>query len=168
VHLIAPTARISPLADLEDSVRGSRLVIEDDVFIDSFVKVKFAGGTGDVVIERGAYINSGCVIYSGYGVRIGKNVRLAAHTIVVPGDHEFRDPDRSIFVQGYSPSRGGVIIDDEAWIGAGAVLLDGTVVGFGAIVGANSVVRAKIEPYDIWAGTPARRIRSRRDGEPVS
>ena len=41
---IAASARISPLADIEDSQRGSRIVIEDDVVIDAFVKIKPAGG----------------------------------------------------------------------------------------------------------------------------
>ena len=41
---IAPSARISHLADIEDSQRGSRIVIEDDVVIDAFVKIKPAGG----------------------------------------------------------------------------------------------------------------------------
>ncbi len=45
---IASSARISPLADIEDLQRGSRIVIEDDVVIDAFVKIKPAGGSGDV------------------------------------------------------------------------------------------------------------------------
>ena len=43
---IASSARISHLADIEDSQRGSRIVIEDDVVIDAFVKIKPAGGCG--------------------------------------------------------------------------------------------------------------------------
>jgi len=56
---IAPSARISPLADIEDSTRGSRIIIEDEVVIDAFVKIKPSGGSGDVVIGRGTVINSG-------------------------------------------------------------------------------------------------------------
>jgi virginiamycin A acetyltransferase len=56
---IAPSARVSRFADIEDSQRGSRIVIGDDVVIDAFVKIKPAGGSGDVVIGRGTVINSG-------------------------------------------------------------------------------------------------------------
>lgn len=76
---IAASARVSPLADIEDSQRGSRITIEDDVVIDAFVKLKAAGGSGDVVIGRGSVINAGCVIYIGNGIRIGRNVLIAAN-----------------------------------------------------------------------------------------
>jgi len=43
--LISPEACISPLADIEDSVKGTKIVIEAGVVVDSFVKIKPAGGT---------------------------------------------------------------------------------------------------------------------------
>ena len=58
------------MADIEDSVRGSVIDIADDVTIDSFVKIKPAGGDGDVLIGAGTTINSGVAIYSGNGVSI--------------------------------------------------------------------------------------------------
>ena len=42
--IISPSAKVSPLADIEDSVRGTRITIEADVMIDAFVKIKPAGG----------------------------------------------------------------------------------------------------------------------------
>jgi hypothetical protein len=50
---IAPGARVSPLADIEDSVRGSRIVVGEGAVTDAFVKIKPAGGDGDVVIRSG-------------------------------------------------------------------------------------------------------------------
>ena len=47
---IDPTAKISPLADIEDSTRGTLIQIGARTVIDSFVKIKPAGGMGDVVI----------------------------------------------------------------------------------------------------------------------
>ena len=53
-----------------------------------------------------------------------------------------------------------VTIEDDAWIGANAVLLPGVVVGRGAIVGAGAVVTRNVRPYTIVAGVPAREVRS--------
>ena len=78
--IISDKARISPLADIEDSVKGSRIIIEDGVQVDSFVKIKPAGGTGDVRIGRNSYINSGCVLYSGNGIDIGEDVLIESRT----------------------------------------------------------------------------------------
>ena len=44
--LIAPSARVSKLADIEDSVRGTKIIIGEEVMIDAFVKIKPVGGTG--------------------------------------------------------------------------------------------------------------------------
>ena len=144
---IAPTARISGLADIEDSVRGSRIVIEDDVTIDAFVKIKPAGGSGDLLIGRGSVINSGCVLYTGNGIRIGRNVLIAANCTLAPTNHTFADCERPIRDQGFQPSRGGIVIGDDVWVGANSALVDGATIGMGAVIGAASLVRGTLPEY---------------------
>lgn len=153
--LIAPTARVSSLADLEDSTRGTRIIIEDEVVIDAFVKIKPAGGSGDVIIGRGTIINSGCVLYTGHGIRIGRNVLIAANCTLAPTNHSFADPDRPIRTQGFQPSRGGIVIGDDVWIGANTVLVDGTNIGDGAVIGASSLVRGSLPGFCRAMGVPA-------------
>src|SRR5207244_3377199 len=134
--IISERARISPLADIEDSVKGSRILIEDHVVIDSFVKIKPVGGDGDVLIGEGSYINSGTVIYSGSGVKIGKSVLIAANCTLAPVSHEYRERNKKIVEQRFRPSKGGIIIEDDVWIGVGTVILDGAVIRKGCVVGA--------------------------------
>ena len=55
-----------------------------------------------------------------------------------------------------------VRIGNDVWIGHGAVILPGVTIGDGAVVGANAVVAHDVQPYDIVAGVPARRIGDRR------
>ena len=152
---IAPSARISPLADIEDSLRGSSIVIEDGVTIDAFVKLKPAGGCGDVVIGSGTVINSGCVLYTGNGISIGRNVLIAANCTLAPTDHSFADPDRLIREQGFQPSRGGIVIGDDVLIGANCVVLDGARIGSGSVIGAASLLRRTLPPFCIAFGAPA-------------
>jgi len=155
VHSIAATARISPLCDLEDSVKGSRLVIGEHVMIDAFVKVVFSGGLGDVIIGDWCYVNSGCVLYSGNGITMGRDVLLAANCVLAPTDHEYGDREVPVRLQGFRPSRGGITIEDDVWVGAGSVLLDGTILRRGAVVAAGSVVRGEVPPFTIVAGNRA-------------
>lgn len=152
---IAPSARISPLADIEDLTRGSRIIIEDEVVIDAFVKIKPSGGSGDVVIGHGTVINSGCVLYTGNGISIGRNVLIAANCTLAPTNHAFGDPDKPIREQGFQPSRGGIVIGDDVWIGANCVLLDGATIGSGSIIGAASLVRGTLPPFCVAVGCPA-------------
>ncbi len=153
---IAASARISPLADIEDSQRGSRIVIEDEVVIDAFVKLKAAGGLGDVVIGRGSVINAGCVLYTGNGIIIGPGVLIAANCTLAPTNHAFADPARPIRQQGFQPSRGGIVIEADVWLGANCVVVDGARIGRGTVIGACSLVRGELPPLCIAHGTPAK------------
>jgi virginiamycin A acetyltransferase len=153
---IHPEARISALADIEDSVRGTRFVIGAGSVIDSFVKVKPAGGTGDVVIGERVIINSGCVLYTGNGIVIGNDVAIAANCVLAPVNHAFMERGRRIVEQRFQPSRGGIVIEDDVWIGAGCVLLDGAILRRGAVIGAMSLVRGEVPEYTVQAGNPLR------------
>lgn len=159
---IASTAKVSPLSDIEDSVRGTRIIVGPGVTIDSFVKIKPAGGAGDVVIGEGSVLNSGCVLYTGNGIRLGKHVAVAANCTFAPTNHEYADRNVLIARQGFRPSKGGITVGDDVWFGANCVILDGSDIGQGCVIGAGSIVRGKLEPYGVYAGSPLRKIGERR------
>lgn len=156
-----PTARISPLADLEPSVRGTRIEIGPRVVIDSFVKIKPAGGTGDVVIGEQSVINSGCVLYTGNGIHIGRQVAIAANTTLAPVNHEYRQKEIPIMEQGFRPSKGGIVIEDDVWIGANCVILDGAILRTGCVIAAGTIVRDEVPAYAVVAGSPPEVVRWR-------
>jgi acetyltransferase-like isoleucine patch superfamily enzyme len=167
-NVISPAARISPLALIEESSRGSRLEIADDAFIDAFVAIKFVGGSGDVTIGPESYLNAGTVVYSGNGLTLGARVMVAANCTFAPTNHEFERRDIPMIRQRFRPSRGGILVEDDVWIGANSVILDGAILRRGCIVGAGSVVRGELLPYSINFGTPARFVRWRPNGnEPM-
>lgn len=159
---IHPTAQISPLADIEDSVRGTRIEIGANTIVDSFVKFKPAGGNGDVQIGEWTVINSGCVLYTGNGIRIGDKVAIAANCTFAPVNHAYHDRNRPIREQGFLPSKGGILIEDDVWIGANCVLLDGSILRKGCVIGAGSIVRGEIAAYTVNAGQPMRIVGSRQ------
>ena len=159
---IHPTAFVSPLSDIEDSIKGSRVVIGPGSYVDAFVKIKAAGGTGDIVIGERTFINSGCVLYIGNGIRIGDNVSIAANCVLAPTNHEFADRNRLHQEQGFRPSRGGIVIEDDVWIGAQSTILDGAILSLGVVVGAQSLVREKLESFGVYAGNPIVKISERK------
>lgn len=155
------SARISPLADIEDSVRGTRIVIAEETVIDSFVKIKPAGGSGDVHIGPNCTINSGCVLYTGQGIRIGSGVAIAANCTFAPTNHAYHKRDIPIVRQGFLPGKGGIIVGNDVWIGANCVILDGADIGDGCVIAAASLVRGALEPYGIYGGNPLRKLGER-------
>lgn len=157
-----PQNHISPLADIEVSQRGSQFLLGEGCFIDSFVKVKFVGGTGDIVLGKSVYINSGCVLYSGNGITIGNNVSIAANCTFAPVNHEYSSRSMCIQQQRFKKSKGGIIIKNDVWIGANCVLLDGTFIEEGVIIGAGSLIRGHItQPHTLWGGNPLRKLGER-------
>lgn len=146
------------MADIEDSFRGSSIEISDGAVIDSFVKIKAAGGSGNIRIGKNSYINSGVVIYIGNGVTIGEDVLVGANCTIAPTNHEFRSRHQKISDQRFMESRGGILVEDDVWIGANSVLLDGAILRRGCVIGAHSLINGEIEPYSINVGAPVRRI----------
>jgi len=158
---IHPDAKVSKFADIEDSVRGTRIVIGARTMVDSFVKVKPAGGSGDLIIAEDCYINSGCVFYTGNGISIGAGTAIAANCTFAPTNHEFARKDVPLRQQGFRPSKGGILIEEDVWIGANCVLLDGTILRKGCVIGAMSLVRGEVPAYTVWAGNPLKYMADR-------
>lgn len=159
--LISDKAIISRFADIEDSVRGSKIVIADGVVIDSFVKIKPAGGAGDVSIGERSHINAGVVIYSGNGIKIGNDVLIAANCTLAPTNHEFHARNVKIVEQRFMKSKGGIVIEDDVWIGANSIVLDGAIIRRGAVVGAGSLVKGELESFGVYGGNPIRLLTRR-------
>ncbi len=77
----------------------------------------------------------------------------------VPEEEEFEEEvyiDKALGIQ--------VVIGNDVWIGQGVRILEGVTIGDGAVVGAGALVAGDLEPYGIYAGVPARKIRDRFDG----
>ena len=61
-----------------------------------------------------------------------------------------------------------IVIEDKVWIGINSTILPGVKIGYGAIVGAGSVVTKDVPPYAIVGGVPAKLIRKRFDEDVIS
>jgi len=108
-------------------------------------------------IGQNCIVGEFSVIRGQGGVIIGDNVIIAPRVQIMAVDHLFDDPDRPILEQGLQAL--GIEIEDNAWIGAGAIILDGVRIGQGAVVGAGAVVTRDVAPHTVVAGVPARLLR---------
>ena len=147
------TTNVHPAAILEPS--GGTIKIGEGTYIDRGVILRALGGS----IEIGSHcsVNAYSVILGTVAIR--DNSRLAPQVIVVAGNHKFSDKSRLIMDQGMSYV--GISIENDVWIGAGARILDGVVLGRGTVVGAGSVVTKSTLQFEIVAGVPAKPIGER-------
>jgi acetyltransferase-like isoleucine patch superfamily enzyme len=104
-------------------------------------------------------VNPYTVLYGHGGLTIGNYVRIATHTVVIPANHIYDDPDTPITFQ--SVTQEGIVIEDDVWVGSHVTILDGVHIGKGCVIAAGSVVTKDVEPYTVIAGVPARPIKKR-------
>lgn len=102
-----------------------------------------------------------CVLRGQGGIDIGDRVYLAPGVQILAVDHVFDDPDQPFTAQGITAR--GVWIDDDVWIGAGAIITDGVKLGRGCVVAAGAVVTADVAPHALVGGVPARVIEDIRE-----
>lgn len=159
---IHSTVKIGEFSSIEQSVKGSIFSIDENSVIDDFVKIKFTGGLGDIIVGKNVFINSGSVFYSGNGIRIGDYVLIGPNCSFVPTNHEFRNKGRLIKNQGFSESKGGIIVESDVWIGANVTILDGSYIKKGAVIGANSLVNGEIDEFSINIGVPSKCVGYRK------
>ncbi len=108
------------------------------------------------VIEFGA--RSVCtynvLMQCGTSIQVGERCMFGQSTIVVDGNHRFRDLDRPMLDQGYDFRP--IVIEDDATITTKCTIING--VGTRAFIGANTVVTRPIPPYTVAVGVPAKVI----------
>jgi acetyltransferase-like isoleucine patch superfamily enzyme len=113
-----------------------------------------------ITIGKNCFIGEFNVVRGQGGVTIGDEVYTGPMVQILAVNHVYDDPQRPIRQQGITAH--GIVIEDDVWIGAGAVVLDGVTIGRGSVIGAGSVVADDIPPYSLAVGTPAKPIRDRR------
>jgi acetyltransferase-like isoleucine patch superfamily enzyme len=152
-------AYVGPGAELIANARGEQIVIGSDCRIHRDALLHCYGG--QITIGNNVGINPFCVLYGHGGLTIGNDVLIATGCVMIPANHDIDDPGRSIRSQGLSCQ--GITIEDDVWIGARAVILDGVTIHRGAVIGAGAVVANDVPPGAIAVGVPAKVKRYRGD-----
>lgn len=171
--------------------KQNQLTLKGHSFIHPSVKMHSAFIDGEVSIQEGCNIIYGVNISAGKPVTIGRysslngpntDVTCSLNAVTIGA---FCSIARNVSIQEYNHrfdgmssylmhknvfkepvvkdlySRGPVEIGNDVWIGSHCVVLGGTKIGDGAVVGANSVVSGEIPPYAVVAGSPAKIIKYR-------
>lgn len=117
------------------------------------------------------FIGKGAVLMaSDSSISIGDKVMFGPNVTIMGGDHNASEIGQyMIDVKKKLPGDDlPVVIEDDVWIGTGAIILKGVTVGCGSIVAAGSVVNKSIPEFSIAAGVPARVVKNRFSAEQLS
>ncbi|MFC2030729.1 acyltransferase [Chloroflexota bacterium] len=142
---------------LDANTPQGRIVLQDDVWLSrgSYIVV----GDGTVDIGPMSYIGHRCLMYGTSSIQIGRDALLANDVQLICGNHTYARRDIPIRAQ---PTEGQpIVIEDDVWLGASAIVLGGVTVGRGSVVGAGSVVTRSLPPFSIARGVPAKVVGER-------
>lgn len=115
---------------------------------------------GRLVLGDGSVVGAGVVIRAAGGeIHLGKGSGIGQHGVVVAANHAVKPGELRLNTP-LDESRCHVFIGDNVWVGANSVILPGCRIGDNAVIGAGSVVNTDVPAGELWAGVPARRIKS--------
>ncbi|ROS73338.1 sugar O-acetyltransferase [Cellulomonas sp. PhB143] len=115
----------------------------------------------NVTVGDDVYVNTNLTLVDDVGVTLGDRVMVAPNVTITTTGHPVHPDLRRGGGQFSAP----VVVEDDVWLGAGAVLLPGVTVGRGSVVAAGSVVTADVPPGVVVAGVPARVLRVVTDAD---
>ena len=116
----------------------------------------------DVIIGRYSYIGPRCNIQP--NVKIGEFTMLANNVSIIGGDHRYDIIGKPIILAGRDVIK-ETTIGSDCWIGAHSIIMNGVHIADGCIIAAGAVVTKNTEPYSIYGGVPAKKIRARFNSE---
>ncbi len=125
---------------------GKDVFIEAGFFCDYANKISFA--------DR-VFVNANCTFLDGGNINIGNDVLIGPNVQILTVNHPVSSTERLKKTNLIED----VIIGNNVWIGAGAIILPGITISEGAVIGAGSVVTKNVEKYSLYAGNPAVKIR---------
>ncbi|MBR0757053.1 acetyltransferase [Bradyrhizobium jicamae] len=171
---LQPGAVLGPNARIRN-IRGDADKIVVGAESRMFGELMTFGHAGEIRLGEWCFVGEGTRIWSAASIEIGNRVLISHSANIFDnlthpiGARDRHAQVRQIFNQGHprklSLDESPVKICDDAWVGAGAMVLRGVTVGEGAVVAAGAVVTKDVAPFTIVAGNPAVPVRELRSDE---
>jgi PAS domain S-box-containing protein len=136
---------------------GDRVVLHNDIIIE-------VGARGSLTIGAGTAVQPRCQFEAfTESIRIGRGVMIAPYCAFYNFDHGYHAGE--LITRQPLQTKGGIVIEDHAWLGVGVIVLAGVRIGKGAVIGAGAVVTHDVPDGAIAAGVPARVLKMREHRE---
>ena len=107
----------------------------------------------NIHLGKNVFINACCNFQDQGGIFIGNNVLIGHNVTLATINHDVNIETRGNML--LKP----IIIEDDVWIGSGAIITQGVRVGKGAIIAAGAIVTKDVEPFSVVGGVPAKLIK---------
>ena len=135
-----------------------RISVDDEVVIKEGARICTANEKASIRIGKRTTVGYHTFIFASEKIEIGDDCLIAAFVYIVDSNHQTAR-DRKINEQPNVTAE--IKIGSDVWIASNVTILKGIEIGDGAVIAANSVVNQNVPAYEIWGGSPARKIGER-------
>lgn len=150
---------------MEKSIRSYEMSLFEKVGQDVFFGKNCTFTHKTISIGNNVYMGNNCVVQSAHGkINIGNHVMFGPGVNIHGGNHKMDQV--GVYMDQVSKEYGSdpdIVIEDDVWIGANAIVLAGVHIKRGAVIGAGSVIAKDVPAYAVVVGNPGRVIRYRFD-----
>jgi dTDP-4-amino-4,6-dideoxy-D-glucose acyltransferase len=137
--------------------------IGNDVRIDDFVILAAVGG--EIQIGNYIFIARNCHLSGSLGIKLNDFCTLAANTIIYSASDDYNGTHltgQAISQEFVSKTGGRVIAERHVIIGSGCTIIGPCIIGEGTSIGSMTLVNKNLDPWGVYVGIPARRLKERQ------
>jgi acetyltransferase-like isoleucine patch superfamily enzyme len=132
---------------------GSKLKIKNSIISKGTYILADHGGTIEI---EDTFIGRNGFIMARKKITIAANCQIAEMVVIRDQNHNFGKLDLTIAEQGFTVS--SITICENVWLAAKSTVLAGSVIGNNTVVGANAVVRGKLDCNSVYVGVPVKKV----------
>lgn len=132
--------------------------IDDEVVVKEGARICSCNENAQITVGKRSTIGYHTFLFASENITIGDDCLIAPFVYFVDSDHGI---DRNEKINKQPNTTAPITVGNDVWIASNVTVLKGVTIGDGAVVAANSVVKSNIAPYEIWGGSPAKKIGER-------
>ncbi len=124
----------------------------------------------NISVGNNVYIGPNAVFMSALAkIYIGNDVMFGPNVTIITGDHRIDKVGEYMINVTEKEKKNDldIVIEDDVWIGANALILKGVTIGTGSVIGGGAIVVRDVPPYTIYVGSPSQKIKERFSKEKI-
>lgn len=137
----------------------NNISIGNNVVFKEGARILSCNKKSEIIIGENTTIGYHTFIVSSLSVKIGRNSLIAPFVYIIDDNHQIK---KGININQQDHDKEPIVIGDDVWIGAKAMILKGVTIGDGAIIAAGSIVTKDVESNAVYGGIPAKKISERK------
>jgi acetyltransferase-like isoleucine patch superfamily enzyme len=135
------------------------IFVGDGVVVKEGARICSCNKNAEIKIGERSTIGYHNFIFASSKIQIGDDCLIAPFVYIVDSNHHI---DRTQLINKQPNETAPISIGNGVWLASNVTVLKGVTIGEGAVVAANSVVNTNIPAFEIWGGSPAKKIGERK------